>query len=293
MRNDRIGLPPLSGIRTFIAASRRMSFTAAAEDLCLTQSAVSRQVRALERELGVSLFTRGHRTLSLTTAGEEFQRIVEPMVTGLARFYAEYSDRPERPVTITASTGVTALWLLPRLGKLRVAHPEIDIRLVANNRVMDLTVERVELAIRYSRYASVAEGAKRLFGEQVIPVVRADLKGMFTESLNLLDQILLEFEDRFRPWLSWSEWLTALGFEGRRPKGFMRFNQYDQVIAAALQGQGVALGRLPLIEPLIAEGRLASAPWPVAESDVAYWLVRGPDDHPEVETVAKWILREA
>lgn len=293
MGNSRIGLPPFNGIWTFIAISRRMSFTAAAKDLCLTQSAVSRQVQTLERALGVTLFTRGHRTVSLTPAGLELQRIVEPIASGLARFCAEHSARPIRTVTITASIGVTGLWLLPRLGKLRAAHPEIDIRIATNNRVMDLAVEGVDLAIRYSRDAGRTEGARRLFNEQVIPVVRADLQRIFTEPVNLLDQVLLEFEDRVRPWLSWSEWLAALGIEGRRPKGFMRFNQYDQVISAALEGQGVALGRLALVEPMIADGRLASAPWPVGESDFAYWLLRGPDDRSDVETIANWILREA
>jgi DNA-binding transcriptional LysR family regulator len=293
MRNNRIGLPPLNGMRTFIAVCRRMSFTAAAEDLCLTQSAVSRQVQTLERALGVTLFTRGHRAVSLTPAGAELQRIVDPLVSGLARFCAEHSNRPMRTVTITASIGVMGLWLLPRLGKFHAAHPDIDIRVATNNRVMDLAAERVDLAIRYARDPGAPGGGTRLFGERVIPVIRADLKSAFAEPPYLLDQILLEFEDRARPWLSWSEWLAALELEGRRPKGFMRFNQYDQVIAAALQGQGVALGRLPLVGPMIADGRLAPAPWPVGESDFAYWLVRGPDERRDVQTVANWILEEA
>lgn len=293
MRDSRIDLPSFNGIRAFIAVSRRMSFTAAAEDLCLTQSAVSRQVQGLERALGVTLFTRGHRTVLLTPAGVELQRIAEPMASDLARFCAAHRDQPTRTVTITASIGVTGLWLLPRLGRLHAAHPDIDIRLATNNRVMDLAAEGIDLAIRYSRHPGAAESATRLFGERVIPVIRADFQRILSEPLNLLNQVLLEFEDRARPWLSWAEWLAALGVESRRPARFTRFNQYDQVIAAALQGQGVALGRLPLVESMIADGRLAAAPWPPEESDYAYWLVRGRDERRDVETVVKWIISEA
>lgn len=287
------GLLPLGPVRTFLAVCRHLSFTVAADELCLTQSAVSRQIQTLERALGVVLLQRLHRAVSLTPEGAEFQKMVTPWVSDLSRFCATHRERPRRTVTITASIGVMGLWLLPRLGDFHAAHPEIDIRVATNNRVMDLAAEQIDLAIRYSKEPGTTGSATRLFGDRIIPVARADMADAFSSPEALLDQTLLEFEDQARPWLAWSDWLELLDVKGGRPKGIIRFNQYDQVIAATLQGQGVALGRLPLVEPMIKDGRLVAAPWRVAENDYSYWLLRGPSDHSDVSVVANWILEEA
>ena len=185
------------------------------------------------------------------------------------------------------------LWLLPRLGDFHAAHPEIDIRVATNNRVMDLAAEQIDLAIRYSREPGTTGSATKLFSDRIIPVARADMADAFASPQALLDQTLLEFEDQARPWLAWADWLEMLGVHGTRPKGLIRFNQYDQVIAATLQGQGIALGRLPLVEPMIKDGRLVAAPWPAAENDYSYWLLRGPGESDDVVLVEKWILGEA
>jgi len=293
-----VRLQSLDLVRGFVAVGRRMSITMAADDLCLTQSAVSRQVAALEQILGVKLLIRGHRSISFTRDGERFFRVADIAIQQLQDVWEALDKRNERrPVTITASIGVTGLWLLPRLGVLHERHPDIDVRVATNNKVLDLRAEQVDLAIRYAAAASVPSSATLLFGERVVPVAHPSL-GLAGKRLEdvLLEQVLLEFDDPFRPWLQWSTKLETLGLSKRRPRGFLHFNQYDQVIQAATGGRGVALGRWVLVEPLLRSGSLEALAWDaeLGKSGYAYWLLLADDEpRPDVQRVARWILDEA
>jgi DNA-binding transcriptional LysR family regulator len=292
-------LPSLDLLRGFVAVGRRMSITQAADDLCLTQSAVSRQIKALEEALGVKLLVRGHRAIAFTPAGERLYRCADGIVQQLQEVLGALSvGRGRRqPVTITASVGAAGLWLLPRLPGFQQAHPGIEIRLAANNRVLDLSTENIDLAIRHCSRAAAPEGAVWLFGETVVPVVHPAFgKHSLRSSADLAGEYLLEFEDSRRPGLQWSEWLKAMGWENPKPRGMQRFNQYDQLIHAAVGGQGIAIGRLELIQPLLAAGRLRvlATPHRVADSEFAYWLLwADPEPRAEVRTVSDWILGEA
>ena len=168
--------PSMDLIRGFVAVGRRMSITLAAQDLCLTQSAVSRQVHALEGLLGVKLLTRGHRSISFTPEGERLFQTADAAVRHLQDVIAAISvTKGRRPVTVTASIGVAGLWLLSRLGRFQQHHPEIDVRVSANNRFVDLKSEGIDLAIRYCRASAAPEGAARLFGETIAPVAHPTL----------------------------------------------------------------------------------------------------------------------
>lgn len=292
-------LPSLDLLRGFVAVGRRMSITQAADDLCLTQSAVSRQIKALEEALGVKLLVRGHRAIAFTPAGERLYRCADGIVQQLQEVLGALSvGRGRRqPVTITASVGVAGLWLLPRLPGFQQAHPGIEIRLAADNRLLDLSTENIDLAIRHCSRAAAPEGAVWLFGETVVPVAHPAFgKHSLRSSADLAGEYLLEFEDSRRPGLQWSEWLKAMGWENPKPRGIQRFNQYDQLIHAAVGGQGIAIGRLELIQPLLAAGRLRvlATPHRVADSEFAYWLLwADPEPRVEVRTVSDWILGEA
>lgn len=291
-------LPSLDLVRGFVAVGRRMSITLAAEDLCLTQSAVSRQIHGLEEILGVKLLVRGHRSIAFTAEGERLFRSADGAVQQLQDVFATLIiPRGRRPVTVTTSTGVASLWLLPQLGAFQAQWPGIDVRLAASNRVVDLKGEGVDIALRYCSPAHAPAGAIRLFGESIAPVAHPSLgltKLITSETISKL--VLLEFDDPKRPWLQWSEWLASAGLEKAKPKGILRFNQYDLVIHAALAGHGVALGRQNLIAPLLAEGRLISLATSQKHSgdDYAYWLVLA-DQQPreEVRIVADWIRHVA
>jgi len=290
-------LPDLDLIRTFVAVGRRLSITLAGRDLHLTQSAISRQVRQLEEQLGVRLLDRGFRSIALTHAGLRLFQMADPWVAQLGELSASLKgEAARRPVTITASMGVASLWLLPRLGIFQSRFPHIDVRVAANNRMLDLDRDDVDLALRYGSHRSVPDDAILLFGESLLPVAHPRLHAHRLDSAReLANHILLEYDDPQRPWLQWESWLAMRGLAGAVPRGTLRFNQYDQVIHAALAGHGVALGRLPLVAPMLADGRLtALADADAKTSPFSYWLIRRSIGlNPASVVLAEWIQEQA
>ena len=297
MRNFPIRLASLDLIRGFVAVGQRMSITLAAEDLFLTQSAVSRQIIALEEALGVRLFNRGYRSIRFTAEGERFFRVADSALQQLQDgVNALAAGRDRQPVTITATIGVSGLWIMPRLGGFQQRHPDIDVRVAASNKVMDLRTQSADIAIRYCAPASAPPGSLRLFGEAVAPVADPSLGVRQLDAESLARQVLIEYDDSNRPWLQWADRLHSMGLSATKPKGVLRYNQYDQAIRAALEGQGIALGRIALIEPLLSQGRLVAVGGADADHarGYAYWLVQA-DSTPrdDVQVVLDWIKAEA
>lgn len=297
MNEELLSLPPLDAIRGFVAVARRMSITVAAQDLCLTQSAVSRQIQALEEHFGAPLFFRKHRSIELTDSGEQLFHIAAPWIDRLVDFSQSIrQERRLKPVTITASFGVTSLWILPKLAAFQSTHPNVDVRVAANNRILDLKQEGIDLAIRYCREEHVPKSGIRLSGEEVVPVAHKSIAShAFKTPKALLEQVFLELDDRARPWLRWRDWLNAAGLPKAKPKAFLYFNQYDQLIQAAIEGHGVALGRIPLVLPLLQDGRLVAQPGARPEvSDYAYWLIKASETpRPEVQIFGDWLIQES
>lgn len=295
---DLLKLPSLDLVRGFVAVGRRMSITLAAKDLHLTQSAVSRQVHALERHLGVKLLTRGHRAIDFTPEGERLYRSADGALQQLQDVLGELQTQSRnRPVTISATIGFTGLWLLPRLGKLQALHPDIDVHVAAHNRLVDLRNDGIDMAIRYTSADRAPPGAQLLFKEVVVPVASPSLgKATVRSVAGIAALTLLEFEDTRYPWLQWRPWLDAHLGTDAKPRTLLHFNQYDLVIQAALAGQGVALGRYELIRPLLEEGRLVvlSAPKITPATRYGFWLIQAEQQpRKEVEQVARWIRNES
>lgn len=291
-------MPSLDLVRGFVAVGRRMSISLAAQDLCLTQSAVSKQIHALESLLGVALLVRGHRSISFTPEGERLFRSADGAVQQLQDVMGGIRQSGEqRPVTLSASIGMTGLWLLPRLGRVQKLHPGVDVRVSSNNRLADLRNDGIDLAIRYTTPALAPAGAMRLFGETVAPVAHPSLGLRSLDGPGVLSgQCLLAFDDPQHPWLQWKDWLASVGWADAKPQAVLHFNQYDQLIQAALAGQGVALGRLELIQPLLDDSRLVriAAPSPAQPSGHAYWLIQAEESPREdVRHVAEWLVDEA
>jgi DNA-binding transcriptional LysR family regulator len=199
-------------------------------------------------------------------------------------------------VTITASIGVTGLWIMPRLGGFQQRHPDIDVRVAANNKVVDLRTKSADIAIRYCDAESAPPGSRRLFGEAVAPVAHPSLGVGRLDADSIAKQVLIEYDDSNRPWLQWADRLHSMGLSAIKPKGVLRYNQYDQAIRAALEGQGIALGRIALIEPLLVQGRLVAVGGADADHarGYAYWLVQAdPTPRDDVQVVLDWIKAEA
>lgn len=296
MANQLLNLPPLDAIRGFVAVARRMSITLAAKDLCLTQSAVSRQIQSLEEHLGTPLLIRKHRAIELTPAGERLRHLASPWLDNLAEYSASLRQRDQlQPVTITTPMSVAALWILPRLGAFQDAHPHIDVRVSANNRMLNLKQEGIDLALRYARKADVPDHAIHLFGEKIVPMASKNVAARaFKNPKALLNEVLLELDERALPWLRWSNWLTAIGMPDAKPKAYLHLNQYDQLIHAAVGGHGVVLGRVPLVLPLLQDGRLvALSGTGLGDSDYAYWLIdESTAPRAEVQVFRDWIIKE-
>ncbi|MFM9886787.1 MAG: LysR substrate-binding domain-containing protein [Burkholderiales bacterium] len=294
-------LPPLNLIEGFEAAARQLSFTKAADELSITQSAVSRKIRALEDRLGVPLFERRPRALVLTQAGESLYRTVVEVLQRIHETTRQIRGRTEaRTFTVTTTPAFAALWLIPRLSGYTRDHPLVDVRISASTDLIDLERSSIEVAIRYSGPLASGDG-KKLFGEDVMPVCAPGLLRDGARPLrqpsDLARHVLLHYDDptHASPSLDWATWLHAEGLPALKPAGTLHFNQYDQVVLAALEGQGVALGRSPLLGRLVRARKLVT---PFAPRQVAargYYVIesRVGARNPDVKTFVDWIQTEA
>ena len=295
-------LPSLDFLKGFEAAGRLLSFTRAAEELFLTQSALSRQVAALEEALGVALFQRKHRALALTPAGEAFHRTIAEMLKGLATAAEAARGATHAPgITLSTTVSFASLWVIPRLPGLRARNPDVEVYISADDRLVDLGRGDVDVAVRYLPDARAPDGAIRLFGERMLPVASPRLvrgaKTALSKPADLARHVLLHLDDPDgrTPWLEWSVWLAGNGQPGLKPAGSLRFKLYDQVIQAAVGGQGVALGRIPMIAEHLRDGRLV-APFPKRyDSARGYYAVVAPHatERVDVGEFVAWLRDEA
>ncbi len=296
IRQRPLGVGPL---RAFEAVARRLSFRAAAEELHLTQPAVSRQIRALEDELGTALFLRGTRHVELTGAGAALLRTVAPLLDRMDATVRQIRvTQARRQVSVTTFASFASLWLLPRLQGFQKTHPDIDIRISATDTLADPDDPELDLALRYCHPDDAPAGSTRLFGEVMTPVSSPSLKGLSAPA-ELTQHTLLE-EDDHRPsaeYLSWRHWLGRKAPPGLEPRGWIYLNFTYQQIQAALAGQGVALARVALVYESLARGELVE-PFGAAgrvDSPFAYWLVRWPArrERPELAAFEAWLLEQA
>jgi LysR family transcriptional regulator, glycine cleavage system transcriptional activator len=296
-------------LRAFEAVARRLSFSAAADELYLTQPAISRQIKSLEDELGAPLFVRGTRKVELTAAGFQLQRGVLPLLLKLDTTVRQIrSARGRRTVSVATFASFASLWLLPRLPGFERTHPDIDIRISAGDGLTDLDDPDVDLVLRYCRADNVPAATPRLFGEVISPVVSASLAALSASGqapplrtpADLAQHTLLE-EDDHRPsadYLSWRHWLRTHDVARLEPARWLYLNYTYQQVQAALGGSGVALGRLAMIGDNIARGELVEPFGPArrVESPYTYWLLdltaaRG--TRPEVAAFAQWVAGQA
>lgn len=298
----------LDGLRSFEAVARRLSFSAAAEELFLTQSAVSRQIKALETELGSMLFNRGTRRVELTAAGLALQQAVLPSLERIDRTVRQLRVAHGREhVNVSTFASFATLWLLPRLAAFQRQHPDIDIRLSATDKLVDMDDTEVDLVLRYDLARSVPAHAEPMFGELLSPVASPWLCSQaalgqappLREPADLRGHALLE-EDDHRPGtyaLSWRRWLTLNGQPQLEPRRWVYLNYTHQQVQGALAGQGIALARLSLVHDQLERGELVE-PFGAAgriAGESAYWMILLPQARlrPALVAFADWVRHEA
>src|SRR5438067_1570272 len=300
MRNRNV-MPSLDLLTGFEAAARHLSFTKAGEELFLTQSAVSRQIKELEAQLGVALFHRRHRALVLTDAGQQFYaaaaQVITTMRTATERLRAQSGGR--RPLAVTTTASFAALWLIPRLAGFTRTHPDVDVRITADTRVQDLERDGLDLAIRHGSASLAGPNAVRLFGERVFPVCSPKLlkKNPLRQPADLKNHCLLQYDDpdARHPWLHWKTWLEVARIPDLRPAGTLSFSGYEQIIPAAVAGHGVALGRSPLVKDLLEDKQLVAPFSSSADPARAYYAIvsKSAAGRPEVGDFVAWLKQES
>ncbi|MBL8336228.1 MAG: transcriptional regulator GcvA [Rhodoferax sp.] len=296
----RSELPRLELLRSFEAAARHLSFTKAADELALTQSAVSRQIQQMEEGLGVALFERRHRALVLTPAGRTMNRAVTDCLERLRDATASVrASLQARRIAVTTTPGFASLWLIPRLARFAQSHPQVDVRLSATNDTLDMVRSQIDVAVRFCP-TRLGQG-EPLFEETVMPVcapaLLRDRRRPLRTPADLVHHTLLAMEmpQDTTPTADWSPWFQIMGLPEMRTKNTLRFSQYADAVAAAVAGQGVAIGRLPLVAELLREGRLVAPLRGTQTSARAYFVLASPRaaDNPDAQDFIRWLRAEA
>ena len=290
-------LPSLNGLRAFEAAARHLSFTKAAEDLNVTQTAISHQIKRLEDELGLQLFIRRNRRLLLSEAGQDYLPAVRTAFEGLHDATARLYRRDESGTLVVATMAPFAMkWLVPRLAGFQQAHPDISVRITTSSELTDFARDDVDLAIRWGRGSWPGLRVDHLVGEAVFPICSPGLRDApprLERPEDLANVTLLHAGD----WpQDWRMWLTAVGVADAvdASKG-PEFE--DELIAmeAAIDGQGVAIGWSTLIERELESGRLVVL-FDIALGDQGAYYIVAPEEtaeRPKIRVFRDWLLHAA
>ncbi len=278
MRNLRQKLPPLNSLVSFEAVARQMSFTRAAEELFLSQAAVSQQIRNLEGYLGFDLFMRTNRRISLTAKGKDLQHTVSQALYPLASGIQELRHTVSRDnaISIAADQSIASMWLMPRLPVFQQRFPEISVRLLATDSERECLGEDIQLAIIHGSGAWRGYRSQKLFEEEVFAVCSPayrDGNALTDDPGALTGAVLLDLEDTHWDWINWRTWLSRLGIHLPAHHRRLQVNNYPLLIDAARNGQGVALGWKYLVDDDLCQGRLVRIGENSVVTDRGYYLV--------------------
>jgi DNA-binding transcriptional LysR family regulator len=291
-------LPPLQCLIAFESAMRHASFTKAAAELHLTQSAISRQIAQLEDFLGRSLFVREHRSLRLTIAGERYAKHVQWLLTHCSEATLDVMKRyGDQELTVACSSGVAVLWLTPRLGAFRAAYPNVHVRMIVRDGLASLSPAEFDVGLYYIRQRAEPHfTARRIFDEEVYPVCSPGyLGGRQLEPADLAQETLLMQEDGQRQWMSWPEWFRLNDIQMPDSPKSVVVNHYPQLVQMAILGEGVVLGWRHMIDACLTEGLLVRATRASASHGGGYYVV-SPNDRSQNQAgrlFTSWLFEQA
>jgi LysR family glycine cleavage system transcriptional activator len=287
-------LPPLNALKAFETAARHESFTRAAEELCVTQGAVSHQVKALESVLGVKLFNRERQRLVITEAGREYLAVVRDAFDRIALGTERLTQRQRSGVlTVSTSPDFAAKWLIHRLGRFAEVHPDIHLRISATMHHVDFAREDVDIAVRHGDGNWTGLDVVRLCSEELHAVCSPGLVSGWNRRVEPSDVLrfpLLHLDDHG----DWTRWLEAAGVPATGISHGPVLNRASMVIDAAINGQGVGLARTTLAAWDLINQRLV-APFSVTlPLSKGYWIVcpQATSMLPKITTFRDWLLTE-
>ncbi|MER8425963.1 transcriptional regulator GcvA [Mesorhizobium sp. M1403] len=287
-------LPPLTTLPSFEAAARLLSFSKAAEELHVTHGAISRAIKNLEDQLGVQLFERGTRSVSLTAVGEPYARAVREVLDQLAAATAAATARySSSTLNVSTSDGFAGRWLVPRLYRFHRAHGDIDVRVSTSGKLTNFLGDGIDVAVRYGSGNYAGLTSEFLTGEEVFPVCSPKLlEGAhpLRTPQDLKHHTLIR--DSFP--IDWATWLASAGVDGVDPQSGITFDSATFAMESAAQGEGVVLGRTMLVAADLAAGRLVRPFGHALKSPSSFYLVYPPAAirQRKVKAFRDWLLSE-
>src|SRR5690606_21796505 len=285
-------LLPLNALKAFEAAGRHLNFTAAAEELSVTLSAISHQIRQLEELLGVPLFRRTRKGLVLSTEGQlilpDVQEGFDHLASALSKLEAR---RGEGTLTVSMLSTFAMRWFIPRLPRFQESYPDIEVRITTSIKPADLEHEGIDCAIRHGDGNWPGLKATRLFSESLVPVAHPKFARLIREPADLASHRLLHSQNRRD---DWRIWLSAVGENGIDPNIGPMFETRSYAIQAAVQGMGVAVMDAELVAEEVAGGRLVKLFDPTLPLTNAYWFVclEHMADAPRIKAMREWLIED-
>lgn len=301
MDTPRVPRLSLDLLRSFRAAARHLSFTRAAHELFLTQPAISRGIRTLEEQLGKPLFHRVNRALRLTREGEELYRVVDEAIESIDATTLQIAGAG-CTLSVTTTVPLASTWLGPRLPRFALDHPQIELRCSASDDVLDMAREGIDVAIRHLLPgAAPPTGSYKLLDFEIFPVcspsVARDHRRPLRRVEDLAQHVLLDMEttSNGRSWHDWSHWFEAMKARVPRLAGSLRYSHYDQVVQAAVEGAGIAVGKRPHLTRALSEGLLVEplGPAGVARLGAFHVIVEPTARSAAVGVFTDWLVDEA
>jgi len=291
-------LPPLNSLVAFEASARHLSFTQAANELNVTQGAISRQVKQLEDYLGKEIFTRSNRFISLTPAGHQYYQVINNSLLDISQITSEVKEwKGDQKITIATTNAMASLWLLPKFAKFQREYGNVDLQILVSDEFLDIQQTECDLAFIFCRTPPLNMKVTKLFWEEIFPVCSPDYLnkiGTLKKIDSILDTTILYLDESQKDWVNWEEWCSEVSLPNITPCNKVRINNYSMLLQAAIAGQGVALAWGGLVDNHLKSGELVK-PTDFVLSTKSFFAMLEPNRRAipaAIKCFREWLLNE-